>query len=157
MAQEVERKFLVLGAYKHLATSAVRVVQGFLNTAPERTVRIRLMGEQGYITVKGPSLDGVSRFEWEQLIAKHEAQQLLALCEPGVIDKTRHRVPVGRHTFEVDEFHGDNQGLTVAEVELTSPDEPFERPSWLGPEVTHNPRYLNSMLAKHPFKLWRND
>ena len=157
MAQEVERKFLVQGPYKHLSTSAVRVMQGYLNSAPERTVRVRLMGEHAYITVKGPSPDGVSRFVWELPINPHDAQQLLALCEPGAIDKTRHLVPVGRHTFEVDEFHGPNEGLTVAEVELAAPDEPFEHPGWLGAEVTHDPRYQNAMLVRCPFTLWDHD
>ena len=155
MAQEIERKFLVQGEYKHLASKVVRISQGFLNSAPERTVRIRLAGDRAYLTVKGKN-SGASRFEWEQSIPLAEAQQLLALCEPGAIEKTRYYVPVGKHLFEVDEFHGNNQGLTLAEVELVSPNEPFERPSWLGLEVTNDSRYYNSMLARHPFALWDN-
>ena len=153
MAQEIERKFLVQGEFKHLATNVIRISQGFLNSAPERTVRIRLAGDMAYITVKGKN-SGASRFEWEQPIPLAEAQQLFALCEPGAIEKTRYHIPVGKHLFEVDEFHGDNQGLTLAEVELASPDEPVELPEWIGVEVTNDARYYNSMLSRHPFALW---
>lgn len=153
MAQEIERKFLVQGGYKHLATRVIRITQGFLNSNPERTVRIRLAGDDAYITVKGKN-NGPSRFEWEKPISVADAQQLLSLCEPGIIDKTRHLVPVGEHIFEVDEFHADNHGLTLAEVELSDPNEPIELPNWIGEEVTSDPRYYNSMLAQNPFALW---
>lgn len=155
MAQEIERKFLVRGDFKPSVTSSKRIVQGYLSSVPERTVRVRIAGDRGVITVKGMSSEsGASRFEWEKEIPVSEAGALLELCESGVIDKIRHLVPVGNHVFEVDEFHGDNEGLVIAEIELSSEDEFFERPVWLGEEVTGDPRYYNSMLMKHPCKLW---
>jgi adenylate cyclase len=155
MAQEIERKFLVDGDYQSAATSSQRIVQGYLSSVPERTVRVRIKGDQGFLTIKGiGSASGASRYEWEREIPAAEAEELLSLCEPGVIDKTRHLVPCGRHIFEVDEFHGDNDGLVVAEVELGSEDEAYERPDWLGEEVTGEARYYNSQLMKHPFKNW---
>lgn len=155
MAQEIERKFLVDGDYKTAASASQRIVQGYLSSAPERTVRVRVKGEQGFLTIKGiGSASGASRYEWEREISANDAEELLALCEPGVIDKTRHLVTCGRHTFEVDEFHGDNDGLVVAEVELGSEDEAFERPDWLGREVTGDARYYNSMLMKQPYQTW---
>jgi CYTH domain-containing protein len=121
----------------------------------KRTVRVRISDDKGYITVKGRSNDGgLSRFEWEKEISVHEAEALLSLCEPGVIDKVRYIVNVGTHVFEVDEFHGDNEGLLLAEVELSSVDEDFERPQWLGEEVTGDRRYYNSYLSVHPFITW---
>lgn len=156
MAQEIERKFLVKGSFKEAAFDALRITQGYLSTAPGRSVRVRLRGEQGFLTIKGPSLDGgLSRFEWEKEIGAQDARELLALCEPGIIDKTRWLVKAGRHTFEVDEFHGDNEGLIVAEVELSAPDEAFEKPAWLGEEVTGDRRYYNSALTKNPYKDWK--
>lgn len=155
MAQEIERKFLVKGDFKPHATKATRIVQGYLSSVPERTVRVRIKGDKGYITVKGiGSQSGASRYEWEKEIPVNEADELLKICEPGVIDKTRYLVPLGSHTFEVDEFHGENQGLTVAEIELHAEDETFEKPFWLGNEVTGDPRYFNSMLMKNPFNRW---
>jgi adenylate cyclase len=155
MAQEIERKFLVRGAFRDQVTRSTRIVQGYLSSVPERTVRVRIKGEKGFLTIKGVgNASGASRFEWEREIPTAEAEQLLALCEPGVIDKVRHLVPVGPHTFEVDEFHGDNDGLVVAEVELGAEDERFERPAWLGDEVTGDTRYYNSMLMKHPYTTW---
>lgn len=157
MAQEIERKFLVAGDFRTSVSSSLRIVQGYLSSAPERTVRVRVAGERAFITVKGiSSASGASRFEWEKEITVSEAEALLELCEPGVIDKVRHLVPVGNHVFEVDEFHGENEGLVIAEVELSSEDEGFDRPSWLGGEVTGDVRYYNSMLMKNPFRLWRN-
>jgi CYTH domain-containing protein len=156
MAQEIERKFLVKGSFKEAAFDALRITQGYLSTAPGRSVRVRLRGEQGFLTIKGPSLDGgLSRFEWEKEIGADDVRELLPLCEPGIIDKTRWLVKVGNHTFEVDEFHGDNEGLVVAEVELGAPDEPFEKPDWLGEEVTGDRRYYNSALSKNPYKIWK--
>ncbi|WP_434340482.1 CYTH domain-containing protein [Motilimonas cestriensis] len=153
--QEIERKFLVTGDYKNDAFKAQRITQGYLNSAPERCVRVRIKGEQGFLTIKGISdAAGLSRFEWEREIPVAEAQALLALCEPGVIDKTRYLVKAGLHTFEVDEFYGDNAGLVVAEVELTSVDEAFAKPSWLGEEVTGDKRYYNSQLMQQPYSLW---
>ena len=156
MAQEIERKFLVKGGFKEAAFDALRITQGYLSTAPGRSVRVRLKGDKGFLTIKGPSRDGgLSRFEWEKEIGADEARELLALCEPGLIDKTRWLVKAGIHTFEVDEFHGDNEGLIMAEVELSAPDEPYEKPDWLGPEVTGDRRYYNSYLTKNPYKIWK--
>ncbi len=155
MAQEIERKFLVKGGFKELATKATRITQGYLSSVPERTVRVRVKGEKGFITIKGIGSDsGASRFEWEKEIPVAEVNDLLKICEPGVIDKTRYLVPVGEHTYEVDEFYGDNEGLTVAEVELGAEDEAFVKPEWLGEEVTGDVRYYNSMLMKNPYKNW---
>jgi adenylate cyclase len=155
MAQEIERKFLVKGGFKEAAFDALRITQGYLSTAPGRSVRVRLKGDKGFLTIKGPSRDGgLSRFEWEKEIGADEARELLALCEPGLIDKTRWLVKAGIHTFEVDEFHGDNEGLIMAEVELSAPDEPYEKPDWLGQEVTGDRRYYNSSLRVNPFAKW---
>jgi adenylate cyclase len=155
MAQEIERKFLVKGEFKHEVAKATRITQGYLSSVPERTVRVRVKGEKGFITIKGiGSASGASRYEWEKEIPVAEVQELLKICEPGVIDKTRYEVNRGKHIFEVDEFYGENEGLTVAEVELSSEDEKFEKPSWLGEEVTGDARYFNSMLMKNPFKKW---
>lgn len=156
MAQEIERKFLVKGDFKSSARKATRITQGYLSSVPERTVRVRVKGDKGFITIKGiGSESGASRFEWEKEIPVAEVQELLKICEPGVIDKTRYLVDAGPHTFEVDEFYGDNDGLTVAEVELASEREAFERPEWLGEEVTGDVRYYNSMLMKNPYKNWK--
>ena len=158
MAQEIERKFLVKDdSFKKQAFKSTRIIQGYLSSVPERTVRVRIKGDKGYLTVKGIGNEsGASRFEWEIEIPKKDAENLLKICEPGVIDKTRYLVKVGEHTFEVDEFYGDNEGLIVAEVELESEDQAFEKPDWLGEEVTGDPRYYNSMLMKNPFKNWKN-
>lgn len=156
MYQEIERKFLVKGDFKSAATHSARIVQGYLSSVPGRTVRIRIKGEQGYITIKGsPDPSGMSRFEWEKEIPVQEAELLLALCEPGTIDKTRYLVPVGNHTYEVDEFYKENEGLILAEVELNSVDETFEKPEWLGEEVTGDNRYYNSYLMKNPWRKWQ--
>lgn len=153
---EIERKFLVKSdMFKSLARSKKRIVQGFLNTDPQRTVRVRIAGEKGFITVKGKSnTSGTSRFEWEKQITVNEAEALLKLCEKGILEKCRYEIPVGNHIFEVDEFYGDNEGLTVAEVELNSENETFEKPSWLGKEVTGKVKYYNSQLSKKPYKDW---
>ena len=154
--REIERKFLVAGDFRKEASGASRSTPAFLSSAPGRTVRVRIRGDQGYITVKGP-VQGLTRFEWEKEIPAGEAELLLRLCEPGLIDKTRWLVPAGdgRPTWEVDEFHGDNEGLVVAEIELESEDDPFERPAWLGEEVTGDRRYYNSCLIRHPYKDWK--
>ena len=156
MAQEIERKFLVKGDYKGLVTKETRITQGYLSSVPERTVRIRIKGDKGFLTIKGiGSKSGVSRFEWEREIPAREADELLKICEPGVIDKTRYIVPEQTGlNFEVDEFHSDNEGLTVAEIELPSENFPFEKPEWLGEEVTGDVRYYNAMLIKNPYKNW---
>ena len=153
---EIERKFLVISdVYKNEASIKERITQGFLNTAPERTVRVRIKGELGYITVKGITNEsGMSRFEWEKEISLHEANALLKLCEEGIVDKIRHNIRIGNHIYEVDEFFGSNQGLVVAEIELKSEDEFFEIPSWLGKEVTGAIKYYNSQLGKNPYSKW---
>lgn len=155
MANEIERKFLVKGEFKKFASKETRIVQGYLSSVPERTVRVRIKGDKGYITIKGiGSASGATRFEWENEIPASEVEELLKICEPGVIDKTRYLVKSGNHTFEVDEFYGENQGLTLAEIELSSEDESFQKPDWLGDEVTGDTKYYNSMLMKNPFTRW---
>jgi len=155
---EIERKFLVKTSdFKNHATSEERISQGFLNTHPERTVRIRLKGEKGFLTIKGKSnQSGTSRFEWETEIDKTEAEELLRLCEEGVLEKTRYEINVASHVFEVDEFHGDNKGLIIAEVELQDENESFEKPDWLGKEVTGEVKYYNSKLSKNPYSQWKD-
>lgn len=155
MPQEIERKFLVTGEYKSQAYAHSRIVQGYISSARGRTVRVRIRDERGYLTIKGASdKSGISRYEWEKEIPLDEARDLLKLCEPGIIDKTRYLVRSGQHVFEVDEFYGENEGLTVAEVELSLEDEPFVKPAFIGREVTGDVRYYNSQLMKHPFTTW---
>ena len=156
MALEIERKFLVLDdSYKHEAFSKSHIQQGYICSERGRTVRIRIRNERAYITIKGPSLNGgLSRYEFEQEIPLDDARKLLTLCDPGIIDKTRWLVKSGRHTFEVDEFAGDNAGLTVAEVELASEDEAFEKPAFIGQVVTGDRRYYNSQLRVNPYCRW---
>lgn len=155
---EIERKFLVSAqTYKKEAISKHQIQQGFLNTHKKRTVRIRISDDTGYLTIKGKSdLSGLSRFEWEKEIKLSDAVALLKICEKGVIEKTRYKIAVGKHVFEVDEFHGDNLGLVVVEVELNSEDEKFEKPDWLGKEVTGDIKYYNSQLSKNPYKKWKH-
>lgn len=153
MSKEIERKFLVIGDFKSQAFRSERIMQGYLSSVPERTVRVRIKGNEGFITIKGLSnASGLTRYEWEKEIPVDEARELLQLSEPGMIDKTRYLVQVGKHVFEVDEFYGENEGLILAEIELQSEDEPFEKPEWLGKEVTGDPRYYNAMLSKKPYK-----
>ncbi len=156
MAIEIERKYLVKSkAFKKEAFKSYTIKQGFLNTHKERTVRVRLKEDSSYLTIKGKStVNGLSRFEWEKEITKNDAEHLLKLCEEGIIEKTRYEVKYGNHTFEVDEFFGANQGLIIAEIELNSESEHFEKPKWLGKEVTGETRYYNSQLSKNPFKDW---
>ncbi len=153
---EIERKFLVLSeAFKTEAFKKTKIVQGFLNTHKERTVRVRIKGEKAFITVKGISnLEGTTRLEWEKEIPVLEAEQLLNLCEPNLIEKTRFEVKSGNHIFEVDEFYGENEGLVIAEIELSSENETFTKPEWLGKEVTGDVRYYNSLLSKTPYRNW---
>lgn len=154
---EIERKFLVCGDdYKRQAYSHSRIKQGYICSGRGRTVRVRLRDNCGYLTIKGPSQNGgLSRYEFEKEITLDEAEHLFELCEPGVIDKTRWLVKSGSHTFEVDEFHGDNAGLVMAEVELGAEDEPYEKPDFIGLEVTGDRRFYNSSLRAQPFSAWR--
>ena len=155
MHTEIERKFLVRGDYRKDAFKAIPMRQGYICNGSGRTVRVRICGDSAFLTIKGPSLDGgLSRYEWEKEIPVQEARELMELCDSGRIDKTRYLVKAGAHTFEVDEFHGENEGLVIAEVELGSADEAFERPSWLGEEVTGDRRYYNASLCRNPFKNW---
>ena len=156
---EIERKFLVTSeAYKAEAFTKTLIKQGFLNTDPYRTVRVRIRGEKAFITVKGMSNTlGTTRFEWEKEIALEDAEALFPLCEEGVVEKIRYEIKVGYHTFEVDEFLGDNHGLTIAEIELASENEVFTSPDWLGLEVTGEAKYYNSQLSKHAYKFWNNE
>ncbi|MBR2867202.1 MAG: CYTH domain-containing protein [Alistipes sp.] len=157
MAQEIERKFLVVGEYKELAHSSSRLVQGYIASG-RRTVRVRVSDDGAWLTIKGPSRDGgLSRYEWEKEIDACEAFELLQLAEGALIDKRRWLVEYEGHTFEVDEFAGDNEGLTIAEVELSSVDEAFERPAWLGREVTGERRFYNSHLRAHPYSEWSDE
>ena len=156
MAQEIERKYLVLDdSFKREAFSKSHIMQGYICSERGRTVRVRIRDSRAYITIKGPSLNGgLSRYEFEQEIPLVDAEQLMQLCEPGIIDKTRWLVKSGDHTFEVDEFHGENDGLIVAEVELRDATDVVEIPHFIGKEVTGDRRYYNSQLRQHPFKLW---
>ena len=153
---EIERKFLVLSNdFKIEAFKKTKIVQGFLNTHKERTVRVRINDKKGFITVKGISNKaGTIRLEWEKEIPFNEAESLLNLCEPNLIEKIRYKVRVENHIFEIDEFLGENEGLVLAEIELTSENEAFINPEWLGKEVTGDVRYYNSQLSKTPYRNW---
>lgn len=154
--QEIERKFLISSLdFKDDAFKNYKIKQGFLNTDPQRTVRVRVLVDRGYLTVKGPGREGgISRFEWEKEISLEEANALYELCGPGRIEKTRHLVRSGNHIVEVDEFDGDNKGLLIAEIELSTEQEIYVKPHWLGAEVTGQTRYYNSQLSRHPYKDW---
>lgn len=156
MAYEIERKFLVKNTdFVKEASSKEYIVQAFLNRNPERTVRIRIKDDKAFLTVKGVSNKlGTTRREWEYAIPVSDAKEMLKVCEEGVIEKWRYLVPVGEHTFEVDIFEGENDGLIMAEVELESEDENYQKPAWLGKEVTGNIAYYNSNLSQHPFTKW---
>ena len=155
---EIERKFLVRGYFLQLAITSHHIQQAYLSSNPQCVVRIRIQDDQAFLTIKGPTNDtGVSRLEWEIEIPANDAQQLLQIAEPGSINKTRYLVPNtdGQHTWEVDVFHGDNEGLLLAEIELNSEDDPFDIPDWIGEEVTGQPQYYNSSLINHPYKSWK--
>jgi len=156
MPQEIERKFLVTDdSYKRLAVSHSHIMQGYICSGKGKIVRIRIRDDKGYLTIKGASdAAGLSRYEWEKEISLEDARDLMKLCEPGVIDKIRYLVPSGKHTFEVDEFFGDNEGLEMAEVELAYEEEPYVKPSFIGKEVTGDRRYYNSHLRLNPFCMW---
>ncbi|HVZ21291.1 MAG TPA: CYTH domain-containing protein [Vicinamibacterales bacterium] len=154
MAREIERKFLVIGTAWMAGANGVRFRQGYLSTVKERTVRVRVEGERALLTIKGPTV-GVSRLEFEYPIPVPDAERMLdALCERPLVEKTRYRIPIGSHVWEIDEFAGDNEGLVVAEIELAAPDEPFERPAWIGREVSDDPRYFNANLVRAPYRTW---
>jgi adenylate cyclase len=158
MGLEIERKFLVKENFNPAGCPSELVVQGYLSTQPDRTVRIRIKGNKGFITIKGESSkSGLSRFEWEKEIDVADAKELLKLCEPHLISKTRHYMQFGNHTFEVDEFHEKNAGLVIAEIELASEDEYFDKPDWLGKEVTNDVRYYNAYLKSNPYKNWMQE
>ncbi|MBI9033805.1 MAG: CYTH domain-containing protein [Bacteroidales bacterium] len=155
MPLEIERKFLVKGDFSKEIISKQEIQQGFLSSVPDRVVRVRISNDQAFMTVKGRStVDGTSRYEWEKEIEKQDALELLSLCEPGIIHKTRYICKVGASLFEVDDFYGENQGLQIAEIELSDKDDEFEHPNWLGKEVTTDYRYTNASLSKHPYCQW---
>lgn len=157
MATEIERKFLVVGEYKHLAQTSTLLIQGYIASG-RRTVRVRISDERAWLTIKGSSQDGgLSRFEWEKEIDGAEARELLTLAEGALIEKRRYLVEHEGHTFEVDEFYGQNEGLTIAEVELNDVTEEFHRPEWLGREVTGERRFYNSHLRSHPYSEWSDE
>ena len=154
MKKEIERKFLIKGDFMPFVTSSTRIEQGYVAKSDQLTLRIRTRNEKGYLTIKGRTNEkGMSRSEWEYEIPVDQARELLSFSN-GTISKTRYLVPVGDHTFEVDEFYGENEGLVIAEVELESEDEEYPRPEWLGEEVTGDVKYYNSMLMKNPYKNW---
>ena len=153
---EIERKFLVLSNdFIAESFSKKRIVQAYISSNPDRTVRIRIKGDKGFLTIKGKgNSSGTTRLEWEREIPLQDAETLLSICEGGTIDKIRHEIKVGKHIFEVDIFAGENDGLIMAEIELTAENEVFEKPTWLGEEVTNDERYYNAYLSKNPYKLW---
>ena len=154
--EEIERKFLVSGDFKKYAVKSYKIAQGYLSAVPERTVRVRIRDQQGFITIKGiGNTTGTTRFEWEKEIPVNEAENLLLLCEPTIIEKIRHIVPANdKLFFEVDEFFGENEGLLIAEIELPHENTSFTKPSWLGEEVTGKLEYYNASLAIKPFSNW---
>ncbi len=152
---EIERKFLVKGEFKHFAKKSVKIKQGYISDNPEKTVRVRLKGDKAFLTIKGKgNKTGATRFEFEKEISVKDANELFNLCSENLIEKTRYLIPNGKFTFEVDEFDGQNKGLIIAEIELQNEDDFFEKPNWLGEEVTGDIRYYNSYLSKNPFTLW---
>lgn len=156
MPVEIERKFLVTGDFKKESSHSEEIIQGYLSSVPERSVRVRVKGSKAYLTIKGgSSREGLSRYEWEKEITVAEAKELLLLCEPEIIDKIRYYVPFHGHTFEVDEFRGENRGLVMAELELSDESEVFDKPEWLGEEVTGDTRYYNASLTRNPYINWK--
>jgi CYTH domain-containing protein len=156
MGEEIERKFLVLGDGWRETAEGIAYRQGFLSTEPERTVRVRTAGDRGTITIKGKNV-GARRAEFEYEIPLADAQQMLdTLCKRPLIEKIRYTLSEGPHTWEIDVFEGDNAGLVVAEIELGSEDEAFDKPGWVGDEVTADPRYFNSNLVDNPYRTWED-
>jgi CYTH domain-containing protein len=149
MGKEIERKFLVKGEFKHLAIKDIRIIQTYLSIDRDKTVRVRIADDKAFLTIKGrPKPNSISRNEWEIPVPVSDAREMMKICMPGKIDKTRYLVPSGRHTFEVDVFHDKNEGLIIAEIELSSESENFEKPEWLGEEVTGKPEYYNANLIR---------
>jgi adenylate cyclase len=154
MGEEIERKFLVIGDGWRAGAGGMRYRQGFLSTEPERVVRVRVAGARGWIAIKGPAI-GARRTELEYEIPVADAELMLEkLCKRPLVEKVRHTLTVGSHTWEIDVFEGENEGLIIAEIELRSEDEAFEKPEWIGKEVTADPRYFNSNLVAHPYRNW---
>ncbi|MBR4313061.1 MAG: CYTH domain-containing protein [Bacteroidaceae bacterium] len=157
MMKEIERKFLVTDdSYRTLAYDKSDIIQGYISSGNGRTVRVRTRGDKGYLTIKGPSIDGISRFEWEKEITLDDARELFTLCSER-IEKTRYLVHNGPHTVEVDEFHGENEGLVFAEIELSDVDEPYTLPPYLGREVTGDHHYYNAYICRHPYHTWEDE
>ncbi|MCQ2259034.1 MAG: CYTH domain-containing protein [Bacteroidaceae bacterium] len=154
---EIERKFLVKDdSYKSLSYNCTHIEQGYFATEPGKTVRVRIRDEKAYLTIKGPAKDnGLSRYEFETEISLDDAHELMKLCMPGRVNKNRYLVKNGKHVVEVDEFFEENEGLVIAEIELNSEDEAYEKPDFLGDEVTGDSRYYNKFLTKHPYKTWK--
>ena len=154
--REIERKFLVDGEFRHLAYDCTHIEQGYFATEPGKTVRVRIRGDKGFLTIKGPSgKDGLSRYEFETEIPLEDAHEMMKLCMPGKVDKNRYLIKNGKHTVEVDEFFGDTEGLLLAEIALGSEEEEYERPDFLGDEVTGDKRYYNKYMLKHPYCEWK--
>jgi CYTH domain-containing protein len=157
MAFEIERKFLVKGEFKHLALSSNYIVQGYLFADKSKSIRVRLRGDKGYITIKSTIENStITRNEWEYEIPAPQVNEMLRICGSGIIEKTRYIVQYKNLLVEVDEFYGDNEGLVIAEIELAYEHQMFEKPDFLGDDVTDDPRYLNSELSKHPYCEWKD-
>lgn len=149
MATEIERKFLVRGEFRYLAIKKVKITQTYLSIDPDKTIRIRIAGRKAFLTIKSkPHGRSIARGEWEIQIPKADAVEIMKICLPGKIEKTRYMIPAGKHMFEVDVFHDKNEGLVIAEIELSSESEKFKKPGWLGEEVTGKPQYYNANLIK---------
>lgn len=149
MATETERKFLVKSEFRHLAITEIKIIQYYLSIDPDKTIRLRIANDKAFLTIKSrPQKNSISRNEWEVQISVADAEEMIHICLPGRVVKTRYLIPSGKHTFEIDVFHEKNEGLVIAEIELSSEDEHFEKPDWLGVEVTGNPKYYNANLIK---------
>lgn len=158
MATEIERKFLVVGEFKHLAHNRTHIEQGYFLTEPGKTVRIRIRDDKAYLTIKGPSdKAGLARYEFETEVSIEDGRELMKLCMPGKVQKDRWLIENGKHTIEVDEFFGDNEGLVMAEIELSDENEEYVKPAFLGKEVTGDKRFYNKYMLRRPYKLWCNE
>ena len=149
MGKEIERKFLVKGKFRHLSVREINVIQTYLSIDDTKTVRLRVADDKAYLTVKGRAQENsITRSEWDIPVSVEDALEMMKLCLPGKIIKTRYLIPHGKHTYEVDVFHDKNEGLIIAELELESENDNFEKPGWLGEEVTGRPEYYNANLIK---------